>query len=109
MSLYGAPSDPHGAQHALPRRGYWQPRFGRLSLAVGVSAIGDPISLTLSQFLLYRATHSAFALAGIYLSQIAAALLVGLLAGSVADPVARRSLVATIQLGRAGLVAPVPG
>jgi MFS family permease len=75
---------------------------------VGISALGDPISLTLSQFLLYRATHSAFALAGIYLSQILAALLVGLFAGSVADRLDRRSLVASLELGRAVLVALLP-
>nr|MDQ6921971.1 MFS transporter [Candidatus Dormibacteraeota bacterium] len=91
-----------------PGRGSWQPRFGRLSLAVGVSALGDPISLTLSQFLLYRETHSPFAIAGIYLSQIAAALLVGLLAGSVADRLDRKSLVAALELGRAVLVALLP-
>jgi DHA3 family macrolide efflux protein-like MFS transporter len=108
MSLHGAPSDPRGAGQALTGRGYWQPRFGRLSLAVGVSALGDPISLTLSQFLLYRATHSPLALAGIYLSQIAAALLVGLFAGSVADRLDRRSLVAVLELGRAVLVALLP-
>ena len=108
MSLHGAPSDPSGARHALSGRGYWQPRFGRLSLAVGISSLGDPISLTLSQFLLYRATHSAFALAGIYLSQIAAGLLVGLFAGSVADRLDRRSLVGTLELGRAVLVALLP-
>lgn len=94
--------------HALsgpvtPRRG-----FGRLVGAVGISALGDPISLTLSQFLLFRATHSALALAGIYLSQIAAALLVGLFAGAVADRLDRRSLVATLELGRAVLVALLP-
>jgi MFS family permease len=108
MSLHGAPGDRRGVRHALSGAGYWQPRFGRLSLAVGVSALGDPISLTLSQFLLYRATHSPFALAGIYLSEIAAALLVGLLAGSVADRLDRRSLVAVLELGRAVLVALLP-
>src|SRR5207237_7135746 len=108
MSLHGAPSDPSGGRHALAGRGYWQQRFGRLSLAVGISSLGDPISLTLSQFLLYRATHSAFALAGIYLSQIAAALLVGVFAGSLADRVDRRSLVGTLELGRAVLVALLP-
>jgi MFS transporter, DHA3 family, macrolide efflux protein len=79
-----------------------------LSLAVGVSAVGDPITLTLSQFLLYRETHAPLALAGIYLSQIAAAILVGLFAGSIADRVDRRSLVATLELGRAVLVALLP-
>jgi hypothetical protein len=109
MSLHGAPSDPRRARpRALPEQGHWQPRFGRLSLAVGVSALGDPISLTLSQFLLYRSTHSPFALAGIYLSQIAAAILVGLFAGSVADRLDRRSLVAVLELGRAVLVALLP-
>jgi MFS transporter, NRE family, putaive nickel resistance protein len=108
MSLHGAPSDPRGVPRTLPGRGQWHPRFGRLSLAVGVSALGDPISLTLSQFLLYRSTHSAFALAGIYLSQIAAAILVGLFAGSVADRLDRRSLVAVLELGRAVLVALLP-
>ena len=108
MSLHGAPSDPRGAQHALPGHGFWQPRFGRLSLAVGISALGDPISLTLAQYLLYRETHSAFALAGIYLSQIAAALLVGLFAGSIADRLDRGRLVAVLELGRAALVALLP-
>jgi hypothetical protein len=91
-----------------PALGYWSPRFGRLSLAVGVSALGDPISLTLSQYLLFRATHSAFALAGIYLSQIAAALLVGLLAGAITDRLDRRSLVVTLEVGRAVVVALLP-
>jgi MFS family permease len=108
MSLHGAPSNPRGVPQALRGRGRWQPHFGRLSLAVGVSALGDPISLTLSQFLLYRSTHSPFALAGIYLSQIAAAILVGLFAGSLADRLDRRSLVATLELGRAVLVALLP-
>jgi MFS family permease len=103
-----APPAGTGERRAPIGLDYWSPRFGRLSAAVGVSALGDPISLTLSQYLLFRATHSAFALAGIYLSQIAAALLVGLLAGAITDRLDRRSLVVGLELSRAIVVALLP-
>lgn len=90
---------------ALPRQ---HPRFGRLSLAVALSSLGDPLSLTLSQFLLYQQTHSAFALAGIYVAQIGAALLVGLLAGAVTDRLDRRWLVVTLELVRTTVMALLP-
>jgi MFS family permease len=82
--------------------------FRRLSLAVAISSVGDPLSLTLSQFLLYRATHSPFALAGIYVVQIAAALLVGFLAGAITDRLDRRWLVVGLELARTVVVAVLP-
>jgi MFS family permease len=84
------------------------PRFGRLTLAIGVSSLGDPITLTLAQVLLYRQTHSPFALAGVYLSEMVAALLVGLVAGTITDRLDRRRLIVTLELVRTGIVVLLP-
>ena len=94
-----------GGLGVLPRQ---HPRFGRLSLAVAISSVGDPLSLTLSQYLLYQATHSPFALAGIYVAQIGGALLVGLLLGAVSDRLDRRLLVVSLEGVRTVVVALLP-
>lgn len=89
----------------LPRQ---HPRFARLSWAAALSSVGDPLSLTLSQFLLYQATHSPFALAGIYVAQIGGALLVGFLLGAVSDRLDRRLLIVSLEVVRTILVALLP-
>lgn len=83
-------------------------RFRQLVTAVTISSAGDPISLTISQVILFNYTHSPASLAGVYLSQIAAAIVVGAFLGSLTDRVDRRRLIVRLELVRAVVVASLP-
>src|SRR2546427_10118022 len=62
-------------------------RFTHLTLAVLVSSIGDPLSLTVSLILLFTATRSPLSIAAAYLCQVVSALLVSGLLAPVSDRV----------------------
>ena len=83
-------------------------RFRQLVTAITISSAGDPISLTISQVILFKATHSPASLAGVYLSQIAAAIVVGAFLGSLTDRVNRRQLIVRLEIVRAVVVASLP-
>src|SRR5205823_144274 len=83
-------------------------RFNHLSLAVLVSSIGDPLSLTVSLILLFTATRSPLSIAAAYLCQIVSSLLVSGLLAPVSDRMDRRRLAVRLEIGRCLLVATLP-
>jgi MFS family permease len=83
-------------------------RFTSLTLAVLVSSIGDPLSLTVSLILLLTATRSPLSIAGAYLCQIVSALLVSSLLAPISDRIDRRRLIVSVEVGRCLLVATLP-
>ncbi|MDQ6772081.1 MAG: MFS transporter [Candidatus Dormibacteraeota bacterium] len=93
-----------GAMRLLRRNN----RMARLTGAVLVSSIGDPLSLTISLVLLYAATGSPVAIAGAYMAQMAGVLAVGGLLGAVTDRVDRRRLIVGLEIARWVLVASLP-
>jgi MFS family permease len=85
-----------------------EPRFFRLSLAILISSIGDPLTLAVSLVLLFASTGSPVAVGAAYASRVIAALLVGGLLGSAVDRADRRRLVLALELARGFLVATMP-
>src|SRR5256885_16040722 len=68
-------------------------RLTRLFAAVLVSSSGDPLSLTVSLVLVYTATRSSAAIAGIYAAQMLGVLLVGSTLATATDRLDRRRLI----------------
>lgn len=83
-------------------------RFRQLVTAITISSAGDPISLTISQVVLFNATHSPVSLAGIFMIQIVSAILVGTLLGALTDRANRRQLIVRLEILRALVVASLP-
>jgi MFS family permease len=82
--------------------------LARLSAAVLISSVGDPLTLTVSLVLLYQATRSPMAVAFAYGTQLLAALSVGALIGAVADRLDRRLLIVRLESVRFLVVASLP-
>lgn len=80
-------------------------RMARLTAAVLVSSVGDPLSLTVTLVLLYGATRSPLSIAGAYLAQMAGMIAVGALVGGAADRLDRRKLVVRLEIVRSLVVA----
>jgi predicted MFS family arabinose efflux permease len=83
-------------------------RLTRLFAAVLVSSSGDPLSLTVSLVLVYTATRSSAALAGIYAAQMLGVFLVGSTLAATTDRLNRRRLIVRLELVRFLLVASLP-
>ncbi|WDL98581.1 MFS transporter [Alicyclobacillus sp. ALC3] len=75
---------------------------------VGISAIGDFIYLVAINVFVLNQTHSASAVAGLWVVSRIAALLVGPWAGSIADRFSRRNQLIGIEIARAVLVGLLP-
>jgi MFS family permease len=83
-------------------------RLTRLFAAVLVSSSGDPLSLTVSLVLVYTATRSSAAIAGIYVAQMLGVLLVGSTLATATDRLDRRRLIVRLELVRFALLASLP-
>jgi predicted MFS family arabinose efflux permease len=83
-------------------------RLARLFAAVLVSSSGDPLSLTVSLVLVYTATRSSAAIAGIYAAQMLGVLFVGSTLTSATDRLDRQRLIVRLELLRFVLVASLP-
>jgi MFS family permease len=82
--------------------------LARLSAAVLISSVGDPLTLTVSLVLLYQATRSPMAVALAFGIQLLAALSVGWLIGAVADRLDRRRLIVRLEIVRFLVVLSLP-
>jgi MFS family permease len=95
------PSRPRQGQRGRHRRR--QPhvplgrRFWWLWTATGCSSIGDGLVLVAFPLLALRYTHDTLLIAGVIFAERLPALLIGLLAGAVADRVSRRRLALTAE------------
>jgi len=83
-------------------------RFSHLSLAVLISSIGDPLSLTVSLILLFTVTRSPLSIAAAYLCQIGSSLVVSSLLAPISDRMDRRRLAVRLEIARCLLVATLP-
>lgn len=75
---------------------------------VGVSAIGNFIYLVAINVFVLNQTHSASAVAGLWVVSRIAALLVGPWVGSIADRFSRRNQLISVEISRAVLVGLLP-
>ncbi|WP_166669162.1 MFS transporter [Alicyclobacillus sacchari] len=75
---------------------------------VGISAIGDFIYLVAINVFVLNQTHSAFAVAGLWVVSRIAALIVGPWVGSITDRLSRRKQLICVELSRAVLIGLLP-
>src|SRR5436190_9201146 len=76
------------------------PAFLRLALALLISSLGDPLTLTISLVILYTETRMAAAVAAAYACRMVAAILVGGLGGTITDRLDRRRLMIGLDVLR---------
>lgn len=79
-----------------PRLLFQTPRFGRLTAAILVSSVGDPMTLTLTLVIAWRSL-GAIGIGLAYLCRVGATLAVGGLLGRAADRWDRRRLVVGLE------------
>lgn len=84
------------------------PAFLRLALALLISSIGDPLTLTVSLVLLYTETRMVAAVGAAYACRMLAAIVVGGLGGTITDRLDRRRLMIGLDVLRFFLVATMP-
>lgn len=82
--------------------------FVRFVASTGVSALGDPLTLTAAMSILYSATRQPLALAGAYAAQALGAMIVGVAAGALADRWRRARLIPALEAVRALIVLSIP-
>jgi len=83
-------------------------RMARLTAAVLVSSVGDPLSQTVSLVLLYQATRSPLAIGLAFGVEMLAVLTVGVFIGAASDRMDRRRLIVRLEIARGLLVAVLP-
>lgn len=93
---------------ADPLRAHWPYHAFVWLFGVGVSSVGDFVYLVALNLFVLRETHSAAAVASIWVVGRVAALIVGPWAGSVTDRIPRRGQLIGIEMARAGLVGVLP-
>ncbi|HET7616021.1 MAG TPA: MFS transporter, partial [Bacillales bacterium] len=82
--------------------------IGILVFGVGVSSIGDFIYLVALNIFVWEETHSAAAVAGLWVVSRIAALFVGPWAGSVTDRLPHRKQLIGLEVARALLIGSLP-
>lgn len=84
------------------------PAFSSLLTAIGVSAIGDPLTQVATLVTIFAATRDARAVALAFIAQALGTIIMSGVLGGVADKLARRPLVVTLELSRAALLIATP-
>lgn len=84
------------------------PAFSSLLTAIGVSAIGDPLTQVATLVTIYAATRDARAVALAFIAQALGTIMMSSVLGGVADKLPRRPLVVTLELSRAALLVTTP-
>ena len=85
------------------------PAFTRLLSAIGISALGDPLTQVAALVTIFAATHSdprAVALA--FIAQALGTIVMSGVLGGIADRFSRRRLIVTLELFRAALLCATP-
>lgn len=104
-SLPGSGPDPvePGGRTARLGRAFRNPAFRRLFAAQTISRWGDTFNAVALVILVFRLTGSGIKVAGTVAFEIVPVLLLGFLAGAVADRQPRRRIMVTADLGRAAV------
>ncbi|TMC99260.1 MAG: HD domain-containing protein [Chloroflexi bacterium] len=85
------------------------PWFGSLLTAIGISSIGDPLTLVATLVLIYTATnHDARIVALAFIAQALATIAMSSALGGVADKLPRKPLIVTLELVRAAILVATP-
>jgi len=85
------------------------PTFGSLLTAIGISAIGDPLTQVATLVLIYTATgRDARAVALAFITQAVATILMSSVLGGVADKLPRKPLIVMLELLRAAFLIATP-
>ncbi len=84
------------------------PRFARLLVSTGISALGDPLTLVASLVAVYSATRQPLAVSAAFGVQAAATILVGLFGGAIPDRLKRSRLIPILEFCRAILLVCTP-
>src|SRR5207248_8165850 len=93
----------------VPSSQLWRnPAVIRFLVSSGISALGDPLTLTAAMAVLYAATRQPLAIAAAYSLQAVAAMLVSLTGGALPDRWRRERLIPALELIRAGILVLLP-
>src|SRR5207245_2841724 len=85
------------------------PWFGSLLTAIGISSIGDPLTLVATLVLIYTDTnHDARIVALAFIAQALATIAMSSTLGGVADKLPRKPLIVTLELVRAAILVATP-
>lgn len=84
------------------------PAFSSLVTAIAVSSIGDPLTQVATLVSIFLVTGNARNVALAFIAQALGTILMTSVAGGVTDRFPRRSLIVTLELGRAGLLVATP-
>jgi putative nucleotidyltransferase with HDIG domain len=85
------------------------PSFAKLVTAIGVSALGDPLTQVAALVTIYAATNKdPRAVAGGFIAQALGTIVMSGALGGIADRFSRRQLIVSLELLRAGLLLSTP-
>jgi len=84
------------------------PQFAKLLAAIGISALGDPLTQVAALVTIYAASRDPRAVATAFIAQALGTVIMGGALGGLADRFARRRLIVTLELIRAGLLFSTP-
>jgi putative nucleotidyltransferase with HDIG domain len=84
------------------------PAFTSLVAAIGISSIGDPMTLVATLISIYAYTHAPLAVALAFIAQALGTVLMSSVLGGVADRFARKQLIVALELLRASVLVATP-
>lgn len=84
------------------------PAFSSLLTAIGISSLGDPLTLVATLVSIFVATKDARAVALGFIAPAIGTILMSSTLGGIADKFSRRSLIVTLELVRAAILVATP-
>jgi len=84
------------------------PAFSSLVTAIGISSLGDPLTLVATLVTIFAATRDPRAVALVFIAQALGTIIMSTVLGGVADKLPRRPLVVTLELVRAAILVSTP-
>src|SRR5579859_1852796 len=84
------------------------PEFAKLAAAIGISALGDPLTQVAALVTIYVASHDPRAVAAAFIVQALATILMSGALGGLADRFSRRRLIVSLEVTRAALLFVTP-
>ena len=85
------------------------PGFAQLLTAMGISSLGDPLTQVAALVSIYAASHrNAVAVAAAFIAQALGTIVMSSALGGIVDRFARRRMIVTLDLARAGLLLATP-
>jgi putative nucleotidyltransferase with HDIG domain len=84
------------------------PGFSNLTIAIAISALGDPLTQVATLVSIYAATRDPRVVALGFITQALGTILMSTVLGGIADKLPRRGLVVALELLRAGMLVTTP-